>query len=785
MNWPLFQNSMLVAGSSAIIATLIGFAFAVFTAALRPNFRRLAIGAAAVALVLPPFLVTNTWLQYFGLAGVWKSYVNFNLYSLAGTVLLITLSIWPVAFLLILGAITRIQPLYLEQEPLLRGASLLRYVLWPSCRSVVLYALALTFVLALNNFSVPVLLQTKVYTEEVWLAFSTRFDYATALRLSWPLMLAPMLLLALIWFRPASLHFRTTVFPNRLYRERLGVLLPFTTTIAFVITAISVLFPFYQLIASARTWAEFLPAISAGRNALANSLLFAIGASALLVLGGQLLRNVRGAFWTWVGFLAPGVLLGIALIYALNRPPLTAFYQSVGIVLVAYLIRFLALAWTSARVAHSAVDRSLIEAVNLLGANRWQQFRLAEWPQSKWMLLGGAYVLYLLCLWEVETLLLIVPPGRETLALRIFNMLHYGHAGQVDALCVWLLIIALAPIVFYAAVTHLKRLVIPATALLLVTGCSQTSEHALHIRSKLFTGVEVIGTRGTGAGQFNKPRALAVDRDDNLYVVDLTGRIQKFSPHGQYLLSWQMPETDIGKPKGMIKDCDGNVIVIEPHYSRLNHFDAQGKLVAQWGENGTNVSKLQFPRAAAINSRGEIYVSEYGLVERIQRFAHHGTNFIQAFGSPGTAIGQLNRAEGLGIDANDRVYVADSCNHRIQIFSRDGHFLSAFGRAGSAPGEMSYPYDVRIDAEGNRFVCEFGNSRVQIFDAEGRTIEILGGAGAEPGQMNNPWSIALDSRGNLYVADSANHRVQKFTRREPLVLANKAEHQTDELFATK
>jgi ABC-type Fe3+ transport system permease subunit/DNA-binding beta-propeller fold protein YncE len=785
MNWPLFQNSMLVAGSSAALATLIGFAFALFAAALRPAFRRVAIGLAVVALVLPPFLITNTWLQYFGLAGLWKTYLNFNLYSLTGTVLLIMLSLWPVAFLLILGSIFRIQPLYLEQEPLLRAGRLLKYILWPSCRGAIAYSLALTFVLALNNFSIPVLLQTKVYTEEVWLAFSTRFDYATALRLSWPLILAPILILALLRFRPAKLHFRAAHFPNQLYRERLAALFPFSAAVALVITAVSVFFPLYQLLASARTWTEFLPAISAGRNALANSLLFALGASVLLIVAGQLLRTVRAGFWTWIAFLTPGVLLGIALIYFFNRPPLTAFYQSVGIVLVAYLIRFLALAWTAARVAHSAIDRALTDTVSLLGANRWQQFRLAEWPQSKWMLLGGAYLLYLLCLWEVETLLLIVPPGRETLALRVFNMLHYGHAGQVDALCVWLLIVALAPLALYAVATHLKRLIVPATALLLITGCAPSSEHALHIRSKLFTGVEVIGTRGTGAGQFNKPRALAVDRDDNLYVVDLTGRIQKFSPQGQYLLSWQMPETDIGKPKGMIKDCDGNVIVIEPHYSRVNHFDPQGKLLAQWGENGTNVSKLQFPRAAAINSRGEIYVSEYGLVERIQRFGHHGTNFIQAFGSPGTAIGQLNRAEGLGIGPDDRLYVADSCNHRVQIFSPDGQFLSAFGRAGSALGELSYPYDVRIDADGNRFVCEFGNSRVQIFDAEGRTIEILGGAGADPGQMNNPWSIALDSRGNLYVADSANHRVQKFTRREPLALAKKTAQKSDELLAAR
>ncbi|MGZ8900147.1 MAG: hypothetical protein ACXW3Z_08635, partial [Limisphaerales bacterium] len=155
MNWPLFQNSLVVASSSALLATLIGIAFAIFAAALRPSFRRIALAVAGVALVMPPFLVTNTWLQYFGLAGLWRPYFEFNLYSLSGTVLLITLSLWPVAFLLTLSSILRIQPVYLEQERFLRGTALIRYFLWPSCRPAIAYSLGLSFVLALNNFSIP------------------------------------------------------------------------------------------------------------------------------------------------------------------------------------------------------------------------------------------------------------------------------------------------------------------------------------------------------------------------------------------------------------------------------------------------------------------------------------------------------------------------------------------------------------------------------------------------------------------------------------------------------
>jgi DNA-binding beta-propeller fold protein YncE len=297
-------------------------------------------------------------------------------------------------------------------------------------------------------------------------------------------------------------------------------------------------------------------------------------------------------------------------------------------------------------------------------------------------------------------------------------------------------------------------------------------EGAVEIQSQLFSHVEVLGRRGNGAGEFNKPRSVAVDAQDNLFVVDITGRVQKFSPTGQYLLSWQMPQTDKGKPKGMARDKDGSVIVVEPHYNRVNYFRPDGTLVYQWGKQGTNAGELAFPRSVAVNSAGEIYISEYGLAERVQRFSSRGTNLLSIIGSGGEGPGQFRRAEGVGIDSSDNLFVADSCNHRVQVFSRDGKFIREHGKAGAGPGELSYPYDVRVDRAGYEFVCEFGNSRVQIFDRDGKLVEALGGVGGEPGRMNNPWAICIDSKGNLYVADSGNHRVQKFIRRKALADAS-------------
>jgi DNA-binding beta-propeller fold protein YncE len=288
------------------------------------------------------------------------------------------------------------------------------------------------------------------------------------------------------------------------------------------------------------------------------------------------------------------------------------------------------------------------------------------------------------------------------------------------------------------------------------------------LNSRFFSHVEVIGERGGGLGQFNKPRSVAVDGHDNLFVVDITGRVQKFSPQGAYLLSWQMPQTDIGKPKGMCEDGHGNIVIVEPHYSRVNFFNDAGKLLSQWGVSGTNAGQLGFPRSAAVTASGEIYLSEYGKAERIQEFSLDGKRLLSNFGRYGSEAGEFNRAEGMGLDAQGRLHVADSCNHRVQIFSPDGTFVTAFGKAGSGAGELSYPYDIRMDGQGNQYVCEFGNSRVQVFDAGNRSVEILGGPGSEPGKMSNPWSIAFDSKWNLYVADSDNHRVLKFVRKQTL-----------------
>ena len=798
MSGVLLLDSMAVAAGATALALGTGLLAALALAGASGGFRTLLMAGTIVNLALPPFLAANHWLD---LTASWRATAAPG--SLAdGSWFLTALTLggllWPVASLLVLGAWSRLQTDLLESDPAVRGFSLVRHFLLPVARPELLLAAVVLVTLSLANFTVPVLFQVRVFTEEFWIRFNTRLDAAGALRSTWPLLLPPVFVLAVFrgrrwawprWQNPA----RSTAI-----RSRLGAVWPVACGVTLVWIGFTVVFPLGRLGMTSRTWLELPGAFSAGLGALLNSLGTASVTATLVVLAGVAVAAFgqrlpfRGL--AWIPFLIPGVMTGVVLIAVFNRPGFSAVYQSLAVVVIALVLRYLAVGGSLVDGAVAAADPGMSDAARTVGATPWRVFRDTVWPQIAPACAAAWYTVYLLCLWDVESVVLIQPPGGETLALKIFNLLHYGHAAQVNALCVLLLAVAVAPWLVWTTVTRwTSRGGVTVLALLTVAGvagCGRAPESGPELtplKSKLFSGVTVLGSRGVSPGQFNKPRSLVCDRDDNLYVMDLTGRVQKFSPDGRYLLQWQMPETDLGKPKGMTLDRDGNVVVVEPHYMRVNHFTPGGQLVAQWGVKGTNVGEFILPRGIAQDSRGDFHLSEYTVVDRVQRFTlgpdtsarslgrcvevlPAGTNHIQAcptavWGSPGTENGQFNRAENVAVGPRDEVFVADSCNHRIQVFDRDGKFLRCHGRAGSHPGEFSYPYDIRVDASGNQYICEFGNSRITILDARDQVIEVVGGAGAAPGRFANPWSIALDSKGNLYIADSQNHRVQKLIRR--------------------
>ena len=193
---------------------------------------------------------------------------------------------------------------------------------------------------------------------------------------------------------------------------------------------------------------------------------------------------------------------------------------------------------------------------------------------------------------------------------------------------------------------------------------------------------------------------------------------------------------------------------------------AQTDAVQIWGSNGTGDGQFVTPRNVAVGPDGRIYVADSGN-HRLQVFDKDG-NFLLKWGSQGAGPGQFNEPWGLAVAKDSTVYVADTWNHRIEVFSAQGEFLRSFGSFMNVqdpkadPGKFWGPRDIAIDPQGNLYVTDTGNKRVQKFTPTGEFLGVWGGGGITPGAFEEPVGIDIDQQGNIYVADAWNQRIQKF-----------------------
>jgi streptogramin lyase len=144
--------------------------------------------------------------------------------------------------------------------------------------------------------------------------------------------------------------------------------------------------------------------------------------------------------------------------------------------------------------------------------------------------------------------------------------------------------------------------------------------------------------------------------------------------------------------------------------------------------------------------------------------------------------GQFNYPYGMTVSASGTVYVADTCNDRIQKFDSTGTFLGKWGTHGAGAGQFYDPEGVAVLPSGDVYVNDTYNHRIQKFDSSGTFLLMWGWGvddgssefqtctsgcqagiiGSGDGQLDVPYGVAVDASGNVYVAEEGNHRVQKF-----------------------
>ena len=127
---------------------------------------------------------------------------------------------------------------------------------------------------------------------------------------------------------------------------------------------------------------------------------------------------------------------------------------------------------------------------------------------------------------------------------------------------------------------------------------------------------------------------------------------------------------------------------------------------------------------------------------------------------PNLSTGHTHSGQGSGRPG--KVYVADSGNNRIQVFTAEGKFLRMFGRRGQDRAELAKPRYIAVDTSGMVYVSEDDNDRVSVFTSEGQFVTSFGRKGEGSGEFKSPRGLAVDNSGVVYVCDLHNNRVQVF-----------------------
>ena len=458
MSWGLLFNSLALALPVALATATVGWLAALFIASSRGGAQLLALVGVIVSLALPPFLVVNAWLGLLGNVGVLKPWLSLDIYSHGGVAWVLTLMLWPLPCLICLGALKRLTAEMLDAEPGLCGWLLVRSLLLPMTLPAVLQSGLIVFALAFNNIAVPAILQVKVFPAQFWVQFSTSYNFELTWQYGWAMAALPLALLLLLRGRVMAWPWESQGVQAEVLRNRLGqALLNLVSVVVCLFVVLSVLLPLGHLLLDTRTWTDLLDAVRAGGQAIWNSFWYSAVTAMLVPALGLAAVRWTSLRLTWLLFFLPGVLLGVLLIYLLNRPGLGWLYGGPGIVLIALGLRYFALGWEGMRLVRASFDADLQNLADLTGLPWWQRWRHLFLPQAGMAMAATFYVVYLLCLWDTETMILVVPPGGETLALRVFNLLHYGHHAQVNALCLILLMLADLPLGFWAVFRLFKK----------------------------------------------------------------------------------------------------------------------------------------------------------------------------------------------------------------------------------------------------------------------------------------------------------------------------------------
>jgi iron(III) transport system permease protein len=472
----LFIRSLTIVAGAACLSLALGLPLAFLLARTDIAGKHVWQWLYLVPLCIPAYIHAITWIYLLGTKGVLTRWVMgifglqtplWTVYGVAGSIATLAFSYYPFVVLMTLCGLSNMDR-RLEDAARLNHTNfqVLRKVTLPLVFPYIFSGAVFVFIFALFNYGVPALLRVQTYPIEIFAQFSAFYNEAGAVVRSLPLVIVALILVTIQRYVMGSRAYVTLDTGRRqpcpMALGRFGK--PALLYVGLVML-ITVFLPVVVLIVQTGSFKSIAAALRTSSAAVITSTALSLAAATVTVILAYFMadliesRRFKGRtaldYLTFVPFAFPATLLGIGLIYLWNRPYSEAVYTGSLILVIAYTARFVPFAVRALSSSSKQIAGSLKDAAWLCEKRWWKRAVKIDLPLAREGIAAGWIIAFVLCMSELGATLLVVPPGRGTLALKIYTLMHYGANKIVAALALILLAINLA--VAAAAVLFFRR----------------------------------------------------------------------------------------------------------------------------------------------------------------------------------------------------------------------------------------------------------------------------------------------------------------------------------------